>query len=961
MLATYTAIDHLQDLLGPTAIDDEVWEAIRAFEQAALPIIEAQWPAAEREGQYAWAVLNPRTAAKREEFAQRREAAADAIEAGLGAEGAARCAAVLFTHPQLWQPAYSAGRHYSPAPGYIVQGLISAVAEQCLKRRQPPEWPALLAQCLLAVCAIPSSSEAPDFHTCLGRLADADPGLADPLFDALLAQDWGGAWDYLSGLAGYEYPRRADRLQAIWLERGAQSAKRIVRRLHERGLLDAACFRRLLDHLPGSFGVVNGMLSGWAQVAPELPGDLALAAALQPLVDAALWELLCDVRPETWPTLGQIHFLSGGKLFLRLIEETDQQGLLFVRGHWGHKRIEDVLGRLIQTVRRRPDDDAAELTRLLAAFRPETLLAALPCAKDYRPELCAALAWPGADELLGLLERITQSSPDHNADPAKGVVHRAEIMNLAQRMDAAQLESLLGAFAPHQAAAVTFVRAALGVNRKEIRRLLGRRNQLAARAFGLLPLESPEELMQRYLKLAAFYREANSSAAGRKAYERAAAQAGLTNLAWQAGFADATRLEWAMQDRLGADTLAVGRTWEIEGYTLRLALDAGGPRLEVRNGERLLKRTPAAVTRDFDYREVRATVEQAKEQERRYKLAFGEAMRRDQPFGPEELDLLCRNPLAANLLGRLVLIDEAGACGLLRADERALEGTHGELVRITGSARIAHAYALAREGLLADWQTEIVRRAIVQPFRQIFRELYLLTPAEVTAQHSSARLAGRRLKGRQASAVLANLGWLVGGSQVRKPFYELGFEARFDTGAYDWHAYDDDADDGATTGLLEFWPLAWQRDREEQRLPLDQIPPLVLSEVLRDLDMVTVIAHQSDEHGTSKEVLAQRADLVRALISALGLRQARVEEPYVYVEGSLTSYRIHLTTAAIYLASGQYLCIVPSAKQQKSLYLPFDEGRESVGSEVVSKMLLLLNDASINDQTIRRQIVADPR
>ncbi|HEY1013606.1 MAG TPA: DUF4132 domain-containing protein [Herpetosiphonaceae bacterium] len=960
MHATYTAIDHLQDLLGPTAIDDAVWEAIRAFEQAALPIIEEQWPAAAREGQYYWAVLNPNTEAKRLEHFQRRDAAAAALDAALGAERAAQCAAVLITHPQLWQPAYASGRYNASSASYVLQGLLDTVAERCLERRQPPEWPTLLAQRALAVCAIPASAEAPDLHDCLGRLANADPALCDPLFDALVARDWDGAWEFLTSLAGYEYPRRADRLGELWLGRGSQHAARLVRRLHERGLLDAARFRQLLEHVPGSLGDVNGLLSRWDRIPPTEAEDIALAATLQRLLDEVLWEMLCDFRPETWPTLSQIHFLSGGKLFLRLVEEIEQQGLTFVRAHWGHKRIEDVLGRLAQVIRRRPDDDAAELTRLLAAFRPETLLAVLPSVTAYRAELCAALAWPGADELLALLDRISQDSPDRNADPTKGVVHRAEIMNIVQRMDAAQLEALLNTFAPHQAAAAAFVRAAQGVNRKEIRRLFGRRNQLAARAFGLLPLESPEELMQRYLKLATFYREANSSAAGRKAYERAAAQAGLANLALQAGFADATRLEWAMQDRLGAETLAVGRSWEIEGYALSLALDAGGPRLEVRNGERLLKRTPAAVTREFEYREVRATVDQAKEQERRYKLAFAEAMRRDQPLSPEELDLLCRNPLAVNLLERLVLVDEAGACGLLRAGERALEGTHGELVRITGSARIAHAYGLAREGLLADWQTEIVRRGIVQPFRQIFRELYILTPAEITAQYSSARLAGRGLKGRQASAFLANLGWLINGSEVRKPFYDLGFEARFNTGAYDWYGYGDD-DATATTGLLEFWPLVWQRDREEQRVPLDKIPPLALSEVLRDLDMVTVIAHQSDEHGTSREVLTQRADLVRALINALGLRQARVEEPYVHVEGSLTSYRIHLATAAIYLSSGQYLCIVPSAKQQKSLYLPFDEGRESVGSEVISKLLLLINDAAISDQTIRRQIVADPR
>src|SRR5581483_1509652 len=311
------------------------------------------------------------------------------------------------------------------------------------------------------------------------------------------------------------------------------------------------------------------------------------------------------------------------------------------------------------------------------------------------------------------------------------------------------------------------------------------------------------------------------------------------------------------------------------------------------------------------------------DQDQRYRRAFQNAMRNQQPLAPDELALLGRNQLAAALLERLVLIDSAGAVGLFRAADMSLEGVYGERVKITGSATIAHPSALLRLGLLADWQAEIVRRQLIQPFRQIFREIYLLTPAEIEARYVSARLAGRRLKGRQATAVLANLGWLIDGyGEVRKPFYELGYGAQFETGAY---YGGDEADDGATTGTLAFWPLRHDpAHRGEQRIPLANIPAPILSEVLRDLDQVTAIAHQSDEQGTSQEVLRQRGDLVRALTNALGLA-ARVEvgEPFVYVRGERAGYRVHLATGAIYMSNGQYLCIVTPPKQQRAIYLPY--------------------------------------
>jgi hypothetical protein len=283
-------------------------------------------------------------------------------------------------------------------------------------------------------------------------------------------------------------------------------------------------------------------------------------------------------------------------------------------------------------------------------------------------------------------------------------------------------------------------------------------------------------------------------------------------------------------------------------------------------------------------------------------------------------------------------------------------------VLIGGGVAIAHPYDLAQDGTLGDWQAEIVRRQIVQPFKQVFRELYLLTPAEAMAEFSSGRFAGRRLKGAQSIAVLANLGWVVrDGYQVSKPFYDLGYAAHFVTGTYGYYGGDGD-DWGGTTGELTFWPLNQSRyelyrcDGQEQRIRLQDVPPRLLSEVLRDLDLVTVVAHQSEEQGSSREVLCRRGDLVRATVAALGLQNVEVDEPHVRVQGSRAAYRIHLATAAIHIESGAYLCIVPSTKARKATYLPFEEGGDPISSELVSKVLLLANDKAITDATILAQI-----
>lgn len=947
--ATARAAAELEHMLGAGATDDRIWDQLRRFQAVALPTLQTIWQLdsiADPHLLWRLAHLSQRDPDDR----ARLERALERVDAALGPQAGA-CAASFYLHPFLWQSQHGQDDDRSYARQRAETQLQSRLAAACCARRPPPDWAERLARRVLVCVTAAHSGGEPHSADCIRALLGCPEAAA--LLDALTLGDAPALARQLGALARRPVPLDPQDLLGRLQRHSHTYAADLLRRLHRAGRLDTACFRRALEALPGVLQHLNG-LSYRADEADLDPAEAAFRADVGHLLAPVLWEMLCDLRPESWPTLYQINTLSGGRLLLRLIEEADQRGLGELEQTGQRGQIANLLAHLLEVLRRRPEDDPQALVALLQRLSPRALLAALPVARAYEAELGAALGWQGSAELIGLLHRLEDDTPARSCDPSVGVVRRQQICELAARLDPQQLETLLETFKRGCPSAVLLVRAALGQNRREVRRMFGRRSQLAARAMGLLPLDQPDELLQRYLALARYQREANSSPAGRKAFERAAARAGLTNLAHQAGFSDLTRMEWVLEDRLGAEALALGRQWTIEGYRLTLALHADGPAVEVRSPKRLLKRTPSAVTRDYAYREVRATLEQAQDQERRYRQALLDAMRGGQPLSPEELALLRRSPLAVALLERLVLIDAAGAVGLFRGQDGSLEGTRGERVLISGAVTVAHAHTLAQQGLLADWQTEIVRRQIVQPFKQVFRELYVLTPAEREARYSSGRLAGRRMRGRQASAVLANLGWVIDGyGEASRPFYQHGFSACFHTG--DFYG---DQDDGTTTGQLVFWRTQVQAG-QERRLALEQIPPLIFSEVLRDLDLVTVIAHQSAERGTSQEVLRQRGELVRALSAALGLDvRVKVEEPLVLVHGQRASYRVHLATAACYLSSGQYLCIVPSRKQQQAVYLPFAEGGEPLSSEIISKVLLLVNDLAISDPSILAQISA---
>ena len=125
---------------------------------------------------------------------------------------------------------------------------------------------------------------------------------------------------------------------------------------------------------------------------------------------------------------------------------------------------------------------------------------------------------------------------------------------------------------------------------------------------------------------------------------------------------------------------------------------------------------------------------------------------------------------------------------------------------------------------------------------------------------------------------------------------------------------------------------------------------------MRDVDLVVSVANvASNDQTWSSVTYAQRAALVQALVLELGLSGVRCEGHFAHVTGTRANYRVHLGSAAIHVDPGNYLCIVPDRSAHEDLYLPFAEP-DLQASEVISKILLLANDAKITDPSILLQI-----
>ncbi|MCJ8206762.1 DUF4132 domain-containing protein [Pseudomonas sp. RGM2987] len=600
-----------------------------------------------------------------------------------------------------------------------------------------------------------------------------------------------------------------------------------------------------------------------------------------------------------------------------------------------------------------PKSQSAELLAALTGFSRDTLLTALPYAGDASRVVLDALGWSDLQAFqreylnIALAPRSGRGSDLPNTlDETVGVVDRYLLDKALAEADPQHLREYLAALKPSQWAfpeTRALLDAYQGIGRPALEKKLARHAQAAMRIYGVLPVKDADDVRQRYLMLKKLHKEVRKYGAQRQANSQAAVQAGLENLARVAGYPSAIRLEWAMESQIAESALT---TATIDGYDVTLVIDGLSPALHISKAAKTLKTAPPAIRKSPAFVALKAQQAQLKEQIARFCRTLEAMMSSGETLALDALEPLLKMPAVRLLLEQLIVQTDDAALGWLDSATLTVTDLEGRRHAIEKNLRIAHPFHLFTAGQLSAWQKEVVSQRRVQPFKQAFRELYLLTPAERDTRLWSNRFVGHRLKGKIAARLLQVRNWST--SSVEDVYYESkehGIYAMFnflDTGHY-----------LSETEHFTFDTIAFYRDRKA--LPLDEVPPLLFSEVMRDADLLVSVAHAADGYSTSNETLQRRAELVGELIQGMGLKNVRCEGHFLHVTGQRANYRIHLGSAAIHIEPGNYLCIVPAGGSPSEFYLPFADTDRKM-AEVLSKMFLLQDDMNITDSQILEQI-----
>lgn len=681
--------------------------------------------------------------------------------------------------------------------------------------------------------------------------------------------------------------------------------------------------------------------------------------------------------PATQPAL-ELSSVWGASLALRLLAGMGNNPLQ--RGYaYNNTSKTASFSHLIRVSYPLPDDTAASFkTEVKRLNIPQTRLLDLAMyAPQWSSIVSTAVGWKGLQDGVYWLHahtkdnqwnvpeevreaweaEIAERTPLKAGDLTEGAVDVAWFKKMYKTLGKARFEALLGASKYASSAgghkrAELFASAILGeISETELlQRITEKRNQDAVRSLGLLPLsrgkKGEKQLESRYMTLAQFRKEAKQWGAQRQASERLAADIGLQNLARTAGYTDPQRLMWAMEARMTPDW----QTTFTEGdLTVRIEMDEmGEATLGITRGEKPLKSVPAALKKHPEIVALREAVKALDETRRRMRTALEEATIRGDVFTGGELSNLSQHPVIKPMLENLVWIDENGILG--RYEVGKLVTLEGTIATENGqSFRLAHPHDLFTAGTWRDWQALFISEKRVQPFKQVFREYYLITAQEKNAKRIT-RYEGHHVQPTKAAALLKTRGWVsVYDEGTRKTFHAEGINVWVDT----LLMY-------GTPNEVEGMPLDGvyflSRDTGELIPPVD-VPPRIFSEVMRDLDLVVSVAHVGGvDPEASRSTVEMREYLLHEILRLMELDNVRIDKNHAFIDGKYSAYTVHLGSGVVHRQPGGQLCILPVHNHAAGrIFLPFADPDPRT-AEVVSKVVLLAEDEKIQDPTILEQL-----
>ena len=486
-----------------------------------------------------------------------------------------------------------------------------------------------------------------------------------------------------------------------------------------------------------------------------------------------------------------------------------------------------------------------------------------------------------------------------------------------------------------------------------IQKITEKRDKDYVMALGLVPInkkKEEEDLVSRYNLLQTFLKESKQFGQQRQESEKNAVEIGLDNLSRNAGYEDSIRFSWAMEAK-ATQQIMEKSTLVIDDTQLQLVVDEEGKAdIIVTKGDKTLKSIPDKYKKSKEVEALKEGKTYLTKQYSRTRLSLEQAMLSQTLFTVAELHRIMEHPVVKAMLSKLVLFNPENQDSGFWQDGKLLSA-EGILTPLKADDKllIAHPSHLFYAVQWDLYQKYLFDKELKQPFKQVFRELYVPTKDELETSNRSERYQGHQVQPQKTVALLRGRGWTVNYEEgLQRVYHKEGFRATIYAAA-DWYTPSDV--EAPTLEYVVFYSL-----KDGKEVPMKEINPVIFSEVMRDVDLVVSVAHVGGvDPEASHSTMQMRAALARESARLFKLTNVEVKERHILVKGKLGEYSIHLGSGMVSQGGLQLSILAVQSQHRGRVFLPFvDDDPKS--AEIISKMRLLAEDDKIKDPTILSQI-----
>ncbi|WP_336015025.1 DUF4132 domain-containing protein [Fusobacterium polymorphum] len=490
------------------------------------------------------------------------------------------------------------------------------------------------------------------------------------------------------------------------------------------------------------------------------------------------------------------------------------------------------------------------------------------------------------------------------------------------------------------------------LNLKETeKKIEDKRNKDLVASYSLIPLlkDKQKDALHRYQFLQKFLKDSKKFGAQRRASEAKAVNISLENLSRNMGYSDVTRLIWNMETALINEMKEYFVPKKLDDVDVYIKIDdLGQSEIIYEKAGKELKSLPTKLKKDKYIEAIKEVHKNLKEQYRRSRKMLEEAMEDGIEFYGYEIENLMTNPVIAPILKSLIF-KMGNDLGYYM--DKKLKSAKKKSVAVKNDSllKIAHCFDLFESGEWSAYQKDIFDRELKQPFKQVFRELYVKT-ADEKGRDKSLRYAGHQVQPAKTVALLKTRRWIIDGQEgLEKVYYKKNIIAKIFALA-DWFSPADI--EAPTLEEVQFF------DRKTFKpILIDDVPDLIFTEVMRDIDLVVSVAHIGDvDPEASHSTIEMRKAIIEFNCKLFKLKNVTFTENHALVKGERAEYSIHLGSGLIHQKAGSAINVLPVHSQHRGrVFLPFIDDDPKT-AEIMAKVLLFAQDDKIKDVFILEQI-----